>query len=325
MDAIDYSVVIRTTGKAHEKYYMLLKSISELMPQPKEVIVVLPEGYDLPKEKLGWETFYFSSKGMIIQRTVGICKCSAEYALVCDDDIQFEKDFVKKLYEPIKNGLCEISVGPLYSFLPKKGVTSFFSAIMANAVPTLFHKKRYISILRSSGYSYNRNLKMDQNSYYETQSAPWTCFFGSVQAIKAINIDEEIWIDKHGYSAMDDQVMFYKGWLRNIKTITVSNAIYVHLDAGTSKQSNQCSVLFSIGFNRIVFWHRFIYSKQSNALKKCWSILCIKYYLTWLLLFDAFDMWRKKMSRDEFLIKRSGYRQGWNYINTDEYKNLPAI
>ena len=62
MEIIDYSVVIRTTGNAHEKYQNLLNSVSNLIPPPKEIIVVLPEGYDLPEEKLGWETYYFSPK-----------------------------------------------------------------------------------------------------------------------------------------------------------------------------------------------------------------------------------------------------------------------
>ena len=41
---LDYSVIIRTTGKAGAKYQGLLDSIAGLEPQPREVIVVLPDG-----------------------------------------------------------------------------------------------------------------------------------------------------------------------------------------------------------------------------------------------------------------------------------------
>ncbi len=325
MEIIDYSVVIRTTGNAHEKYQNLLNSVSNLIPPPKEIIVVLPEGYDLPEEKLGWETYYFSPKGMIIQRTTGINKCLTKYALVCDDDVEFDVDFVQKLYNPIKKGICKLSIGPLYSFLPKRGINSFLSLIMANASPTLFHKDRYISVLRSSGYSYNRNLKMKYAKYYETQSGPWTCFFGEVEALKRINIDEEIWLDKHGYSAMDDQTMFYKGCLRGIKTMTVPNAEYIHLDAGTSKKNNRLPVMFSTGFNRVVFWHRFIYCKQRNVFQKGWARLCVHYYLMWLFIFDIYDLLRKGITWNEFLVKRNGYKSGWKYTKSDEYKKLPPV
>ena len=50
MAELEFSVIIRTTGNAHEKYQKLLNSIVALEPQPKEVVVVLPDGYDLPEE-----------------------------------------------------------------------------------------------------------------------------------------------------------------------------------------------------------------------------------------------------------------------------------
>ena len=125
MQHIDYSVIIRTIGKAGEKYQNLLNAIAVLDPQPREVIVVLPEGYEEPEEKLGWETFYYSPKGMVVQRLFGIKKCKTPYALICDDDVCFAADFVHKLHEPIAEGLCGISAGPLYSFLSEKSAYFF--------------------------------------------------------------------------------------------------------------------------------------------------------------------------------------------------------
>ena len=121
IESIDYSVIIRTTGNAHEKYQALLNSISGLEPQPKEVIVVLPEGYDAPAERLGWETILFCPKGMVRQRVEGVAACKTENALICDDDISFSPDFVQKLYKPLKEGRGAFSAAPLYSFLPEKG------------------------------------------------------------------------------------------------------------------------------------------------------------------------------------------------------------
>ena len=124
MDRIDYSVIIRTTGNANEKYQKLLKSIAQLDPQPLEVIVVLPEGNDLPAERLGWESFHFCKRGMVRQRMEGIGHCKTRYALICDDDISFSSDFVKKLHAPIKYGIGCFSAAPLYSFLPDEGMNT---------------------------------------------------------------------------------------------------------------------------------------------------------------------------------------------------------
>lgn len=324
MECIDYSVVIRTTGNAHEKYQALLDSVSKLEPQPKEIIVVLPEGYALPNESLGWETFYFCPKGMVIQRMTGIAKCKTKYALICDDDVTFGTDFVQKLYEPIRLGLCRFSAGPLYSFLPPKGANAVLCTVMASATPTIFHKKdRYVSVLKSSGYSYNRHLHSGQ--YYETQSVAWTCFFADIQAIHDIAFEEETWLDAHGYSAMDDQTMFYKAWLRGYKTVVVADAQYVHMDAKTSTRNNKPIVLYSAMFNRVIFWHRFIYSTQENPIQRGIARISFSYRLLWIYLWDHIGFLRHRMSREDLIVVKQSFADAKSFLKSEEYLKLPGV
>ena len=323
---IDYSVIIRTTGKAGEKYARLLASIDGLEPKPREVIVVLPEGYDLPAEHLGWETFYFSPKGMVIQRMAGIAKCATRYALICDDDVQFDPDFVQKLYAPVEKGLCSFSAGPLYSFLPPKGPNALLCTVMASAVPTLFHRKdRYVSVLKSSGYSYNRHLDAKKRMYYETQAVAWTCFFADVEALRSLDFEEETWLDAHGYSALDDQTMFYKAWLQGKKTIVVADALYDHLDGKTSTRNNKPAVLYSKTYNRVVFWHRFIYSRQNGWPGRIAARIAFAYRMRWMLAWDAVDVLRHRMNREDYAVVKQGYTDGWQYIRSQAYADLPEI
>ena len=120
---INYSVVIRTIGKAGDKYKALLNSIEKLNPSPIEIIVVIPEGYSLPKERIGnglKEKFIFSKRGMVEQRLRGIEEAKGEYLLICDDDISFDSDFVCKLYEPIQKIYAKCQQDHYYlSFHPK--------------------------------------------------------------------------------------------------------------------------------------------------------------------------------------------------------------
>lgn len=320
---IDYSVIIRTTGKAGEKYKRLLNAIDALEPKPREVIVVLPEGYGLPEEQLGWETFYFCTKGMVVQRMTGIQLCKTPFALVCDDDVSFGSDFVQKLYFPIRDGVASLSAGPLYSFLPS-GVSAIVDSITGAAVPTIWNKNRYCTVLKTTGYSYNRNLSK-MKSFYETQSAAWTCFFADIEALRSIHFEDELWLDQHGYSALDDQTMFYKAWLRGHKTVIVPEAKYVHLDGKTSTRNNKQPVLFASCFNRVVFWHRYVFSLQNNLHGRIWSKLAFGYRLLWIYLYDCMDLARKRLTPEEFAVKRDGVRQGWNYIKSEEYRNLPPI
>lgn len=320
---IDYSVIIRTTGEAKEKYTALLESVSKLTPQPKEVIIILPEGSQIPKIQLGNEHFGFCKRGMVIQRMTGIQMCKTKYALVCDDDVSFSPDFVEKLYMPLEKKIGEFSAGPLYSFLPTPGFHSILCMVMTSALPTLFHRERYISILRTVGFSYNRHL--NEKRYYTTQSAAWTCFFANVESLRKIDMPAEYWLDLNGYSALDDQTMFYKAWLRGMKTVVVPNATYSHLDARTSIKNNKPAVLYSMSFNRIVFWHRFIYSMQKNCLLKWWSAICIQYRQILAWIFDSLAVMRKKMDHEDWKISRKGARDAWKYLKTKEYLQLSPV
>lgn len=161
--------------------------------------------------------------------------------------------------------------------------------------------------------------------YYETQAVAWTCFFADVDAIKQIDFMDEKWLDSHGYSSLDDQTMFYKAYLRGIRTMVVVDAIYEHLDAHTSTRNNREPVLYSLNFNRIVFWHRFVFSKQKNVLLKIYATLCVLYYGLWNASFNMFNVIRRRMTIRDFGICLRGYIDGWKYLKTKEYRELPAV
>lgn len=324
MDSIDYSVIIRTTGKAGEKYAQLLQSISQLSPQPKEVIVVLPEGYDLPPERLGWETFCFCKKGMVSQRLHGIRMCNSPYALIVDDDIAFPSDFVQKLYKPLRDGQYGLSAGPLLEFFPPRGIQSLFWAVGAAAVPAWNWKSRYTTVLRSTGYRYNRNVDLTSEKIYEAQTAAWTCFFADVEKLRSIHFEDELWLDHMGYSAHDDTAMFYKAWLRGVKTAIVSTAEYRHLDGKTSTKGRPVQVKQAMGFTRTVLWHRFFY-KQAKILEKPWCVVCFIYRM---LFQSATDLIRciagqRPYAEVKAYIEGTFYALKW--IKSNEYKNIPPL
>ena len=323
-DAIDFSVVIRTIGKAGEKYQRLLDSVKTLKPQPKEVIVVLPEGYDLPKERLGTERFLFSKKGMVHQRLKGFESCRSEYMLVCDDDVCFEEDFVQKLYEPIKRGYGKISAAPLYSFLPQKGIRAMLDCVMGAAAPTIFHKDRYVSVLNTSGYSYNRHLSKTKK-FYDAQSLPGTCFFCETKAILDVNLGDELWVDEHRYSSMEDQVLIYKAWLRGKKAVVVSDARYEHLDGKTSTQGDQRPILYAHRYNRTVFWKRFLYDQKKTPLGRLWCKAAFGYRMLCGVVLDRLAVLRRKYTKEDIEAIRKGLKDGRLFIASSAYQDLPAV
>ena len=318
---MEYSVIIRTIGKAGLKYQRLLDSIRNSTIQPKDVLVVLPEGFDPPAEQLGYEQFLYCQRGMVTQRIVGIEHCSTDFALILDDDIAFQPNFVEIVSAPVVSGEYGISAGPLLDFLPPKGIHSFLAAISGSAVPTIFHKNRYNTVLRTTGYSYNRRIKHNQNALYETQTAAWTCFFANIQKLKSIHFEDELWLEKNRYSAHDDTAMFYKAWLLGVKSVIVADATYEHLDAGTSKIDNEEERMYALGFNTYVFWHRFIL-EPSKAVNRIWSIICFGYHKTYLAFINSIKSIGKKDKKNSFAL---GLNRGKEWTRSEEYKSLKRI
>lgn len=319
-----YSVIIRTTGKAGEKYAQLLASINMLDPQPEEIIVVLPEGFAAPKETLGREKICFCPKGMVIQRLFGIEQCNTQYALITDDDIAFESNFVSKLYQPIGSGEYSFSAGPLPEFFPNPGIQTLLSSLIGTAVPTVFHKNRYNTVLKTTGYSFNRKIEERSDMLYETQTAPWTCFFADINALREIHFEDEIWLDKCGYSAHDDTAMFYKAWLYGKKAVIVSDAPYKHLDAKTSSRGQNKKVEYANGFNTVVFWYRFLYD-QAGQWSRIWCKVCLNYRLCAQKLFNTIKFWCGRMTEDERKAFVEGIKAAKNWVHSDEYRSIPPI
>jgi len=322
MEVIKYSVIIRTIGNAGEKYQKLLDSIKELIPQPQEIVVVLPHGYAEPSDKLGNEVFIYSEKGMYYQRVRGIEYCKTKYALICDDDVCFEKDFVKKLHKPIQNGLCSISAAPLYSFLPKQGLMTVATTIMTSAVPTVFHKDRYVSVLKGTGYSFNRKLDMSQTKYYESTSVSGTCFYCDVEALKKCRLQDEFWMDDHGYAAMEDQTLIYKAWLNGFKTLVVSDACFEHLDGKTSIRNNSKAATYSLTYNRVIFWDRFIYRMEPGFVGRFLALICFKYRMWWQRVYSSMSAMRGVMSKEDVELIKKAYKDAKRYIKSREYEQI---
>ena len=67
---MQYTAVIRTLGKAGDKYQTLLNSLLAQTIAPTDIIVYIAEGYDIPKETVGVEKYVYVKKGLVAQRAL---------------------------------------------------------------------------------------------------------------------------------------------------------------------------------------------------------------------------------------------------------------
>lgn len=319
---LNYSVVIRTLGKTGEKYQTLLDSIDKQTIKPLEVLVVIPHGYDLPKEQLRYEKFVRCEKGMVRQRIVGGQEAQGEYILFLDDDLQFEEDFVERLYQPIKEGVADASFPPLFSFLPpKKGMRKIIPWLSRSAVP-LKGKTHYTKILKSGGWGYYHfEGKENVDKYLLAQTAPWTCGFWKREDYLNIKNEEDLWLEDTGYALGDDQVAYYKLYLNGKKIVCVSDLRYVHLDGGGKSPNRDVIAAYANLRNKYIFWYKYIYCQQKNAWGRFTAKLACGYSMFVFLWISRIQSWVQKNKKEVHKMYKKGLKDGKLYVKKLKEKN----
>ena len=280
-DQISYSVVIRTLGNTGEKYNRLLQSIAKQTVVPKEIIVVIPYGYDLDY-KLGNERIVYCEKGMVTQRAIGIQQASSEYMLVVDDDLEFPIDFVERVYEYLMEYQldCALCFGgydvtkEVRSISFKEKMNNFLKRVRGAYTGQSFISNRkspfFDKITVTAGHKTYANGGVNGCRY--AQTGCFQCFFVKTKTAQDVHLEEEKWLEDGSisrYAAYDDAVYFYKLFLQGGKIAYADNTDYAHLDAAIGRQSKDKVTakrirLYTIAKNRTIFWYKFIWQQRNS-------------------------------------------------------------
>lgn len=294
---MNYSICIRTLGTAKEKYERLLSSIEKLSIKPKEVIIVIPKGYDLPNITVENQRIVYSEKGMLLQRIVGYEESNTDYVLLLDDDVEFESKLIEKLSGPILKNKANITF-PIYKgLLPVGCVRSLIAAVTLSAVPSK-KSNSFVKILPSAGYSYNSNLD-NSLKYLYSESAPGMCVFGERKSIMELELRDELWIDNVGYPLREDAVLMYKAHLQGNLINGIRDVDITHLDAGSSESNRSLKAAYANGYNHLLFWKRFVYN-NNRGIKK---IVPVTFIIWWAISTLVYLTVKLIASRDIELYK----------------------
>ena len=316
---MDYTVAIRTLGKAGDKYQKTLDSLMAQSIAPKAIHVYIAEGYDLPKETVGFEKYIYVKKGMVAQRALQYEDIDTEYILFLDDDVYLPKDGIENLYNNLVREKADVispDVFPNANRFKLGQLQMLLSGRMRarNNDSTWAYK-----VMRNAGYSYNSN---PHKNIYLSQTNAGPCFFMKKKDFLKIHFDEELWMDNMPYAMGDDEVMFYKMYKYGLKQLTLFNSGIKHLDAGSTMQSlekDKVRIFCDFRF-KTIFWHRFIYLPETSWLLKIWSILCIAYTFIFSLIISLC-----KGQGSILKIKIRAIQNGIKFINSKEYRLLPYV
>lgn len=315
---MQYTAVIRTLGTAGEKYQKLLNSLIAQTIKPKDIIVYIADGYPIPKETVGVERYVYVKKGMVAQRALPYKEVETEYMLCLDDDLEFPSNTVECMFQLLSKYNADVVSPDIFPNAQRAWTSEIMMTISGRMRARRCDNVWGYKVMRNGGYSYN---KKPLKEVYFSQTNAGACFLCKKDDYLKIRFEEELWMDSMSYALGEDQVMFYKMYCNGLKQLTWYNHHFVHLDAGGNMTPEKEQMrLYGDLYFKTVFWHRFIYKPETSCILKLWDIICLCYMYCFTILIS--------LVKFEFAIlntKWSAIIDGWTFVKSDKYKQLPLI
>ena len=320
---MEYSVVIRTLGKAGDLYQTTLDSLLHQTIRPSAVLIYIAESYPLPKETIGIEEYHYVPKGMVAQRALQYDEVKTEYCLFLDDDVYLPQDAVEKMYNELIQHNAQVISPCTFNNHEMPTKAKLIKTITGKEVCRIRDDRWAFKVLRTAGFSYNNN---PTRSVYESQSNAGPCFFCRKDDFLRVRFHDERWLDKAPYALPEDQVMYYKMHKMGMKVLTSFDTGIVHLDAGTTITENKdrnLKLIFSEYRNKLIFCHRFVYLPEKTLVLRIWTIVVLAYaYGLQLFKYSIGYLCGNHEEAKAFL---KGVKDAMFFLKSIEYKNIPKI
>lgn len=315
---IEYTAVIRTLGKAGYKFYRLLESLNNQTFPPQKIIVYIAEGYSIPEFTFGNELYVYVKKGMVAQRALQYDEVTTEYILFLDDDLEFPPNSVIKMFQLLKEYNADVISPDIFKNSSRSLISELLMTISGRMRARRYDDVWGYKIMRTGGYSYNKSPKRE---VYQSQTNAGACFLCKKEDFLRVHFEEELWLDLMPYALGEDQVMFYKMYRNGLTILTWYNHRFKHLDAGGNMTPEKEKVrAYCDLFFKIIFWHRFIRTLNSDLFNRIYNYMSIIYYLSFTLLSSII-----KLEFHFFKIKVSAVRDAFDFIKSKLYKELLSV
>jgi len=312
----EYCAVIRTLGKAGEKFEKEIASLLAQEHRPVKILAYIPHGYDIPQfDNASAVEFVRTEKGMVTQRSQPFDEVMTPYVLFLDDDVYLPPKAVKKLFDALikYDGDC---IAPNVFSNHQTPIAEKLFNMLRGVRP---HRDKRWAFKINSSITYNYNARPSEVMF--TQSNAGTCALCKFEVSKNIHFEDERWIDKVGYP--EDQVFFYKMYISGYKLLTHFNCGIVHLDAATAKEKAQRKDAY-LKTTRTLYltWLRTSYMLASNSRQRVYRTICYYMQQSFALLGDWL-LALKGRGRFYFTTRIKGIIEGKRIAKTDFFTSLP--
>lgn len=312
-----YSVAIRTLGKNAEVLKRELESVKNQTVKPDKVLIYIAEGYERPAFQIGMEEYLWVKKGMVAQRALEYCEIESDVILMLDDDVELADDSAEKLL----NAMVQYGADCVAADTFKNQEMSWKQMLMAWVSNWVYARKDdgwAFKQNRDGGFSFNGNPR---KTFCWTETFAGPCWMVKKNVLRAVQFEDELWMDRMGFSYGDDAVESYKIFLNGYLCGVLYESGVKNLDAKTSSSVYQKDgkKFYTRSFGLFTTWWRMIYSSRN---KRWLSILALGAKSAWLLCVHcAIGIATLSLKVPSDYVR--GLLDGWRFVHTNEFSAIP--
>ncbi len=273
-----YSIAIRTLGTGGENYRRQLESIARQTVQPERVVVYIAHGHEAPAFRVGREEYVWVAKGMLSQRALRYSEIDSNCVMLLDDDVELAPDTAAGMLRALeKHGADCVAADTFLNH--RMGVRQKIRAAVAGLVLPSRSQQKAFRMRRCGAFSYiSRPVP---GACYPSDTAAGPCSMWRRQALLAIHMEHELWLERHGFPYGEDAAYYLKLRANGLKLYVLFDSGAVHLDTGSSSGAFRRGSrrLYIRTFNNYVLWHRCVravypgpYTTLCHAAREAWDL-----------------------------------------------------
>jgi hypothetical protein len=179
-----------------------------------------------------------------------------------------------------------------------------------------------VKIHSNGSFSYNNKVTKD---VYLSQSAAGPAALWRKQVFRDLHYEDELWIDKFGFSYGDDNLIFNKLYKNGYRLGMHYNCGINHLDGKSSSGAFQRDPkkFYTRSMASLMVWHRICYNlRELPIYKKLWALLAFVCKSIWLFLSHIVaSIYFRSPKVLYFYCK--GISDGIKKVNSQEYRQMP--
>lgn len=316
-----YSIAIRTLGKAGEKFRKELESICTQTVQPERVVVYIAEGYVRPDFTVGQEEYVWVPKGMVTQRALPYDEISTECILMLDDDVLMAPDSAERMLTAMEEHEADAVGADVFQNHKMSFAKKVYAAITNMVFPHRSRKWAF-RVRRNGSFSYNNH---PSSSFYWSQSCGGPAQLWRKNAWKAMQMENELWLDSFGFPYGEDQLETYKLYCNGGRLGVLYDAGIKNLDAQTSSASFRKSPehIYVRTKASYMIWYRCLYRNGKDTAASRFAAATAfwlkAFWLTFVMTGASVIKWDS-----HFLTSYlKGLRNGREAVRTREFRSIP--